>query len=83
MEVTVWYKGSPLTVSGVNRYTTCTEAIQALLSSEGIPKEQWGKYVIAERWQEMERSLSPMTRIWRIWKTWGESADKDVRFVLR
>lgn len=72
----MWVSGQQLWVRGVDRKTTCTDVISALL---GRPDES---YVIVERWRKVERPLSGDTRLLKLWSAWGD-AQKDVRLSLR
>lgn len=31
------------------------------------------QFVITERWRQMEQILEPKTKVWKIWKAWGEA----------
>lgn len=31
------------------------------------------QYVITERWRQMEQILEPRTKVWKIWRAWGQA----------
>ena len=31
------------------------------------------QFVITERWRQMEQILEPKTKVWKIWRAWGEA----------
>lgn len=72
----MWVSGQQLWVRGVDRKTTCSDVITALL---GRPDEG---YVIVERWRKVERPLGTDTRLLKLWTAWGD-AQGDVRLSLR
>ncbi|XP_043944364.1 ras association domain-containing protein 9 [Protopterus annectens] len=87
-EVVVWVCQEEKIVSGLTKYTTCAEVVQALLEDNhamagdkkpllGAPNE----YCIVEKWRGFERILPPQTRIWRLWRVWGEE-QPNIHFVL-
>ncbi|XP_054261400.1 ras association domain-containing protein 10-like [Macrosteles quadrilineatus] len=75
-EVPVWVSGQQLWVRGVDRKTTVSDVITALL---GRPDEG---YVLVERWRKVERPLNNDTRLLKLWAAWGEE-QRDVRLSLR
>ena len=83
-EIPIWIRAEPRWISGVTEQTTSRDLIEALLVDEGIlsPNHQATelikRYVITEKWRQMERILESKTKIWKIWKAWGE-AQSEVR----
>lgn len=75
-EVPVWVSGQQLWVRGMDRKTTCSDVIAALL---GRPDDG---YVLVERWRKVERPLGADTRLLKLWTAWGD-AQREVRLSLR
>lgn len=87
-EIVVWVCQEEKIVSGLTKYTTCAEVVQALLEDNnatvGDKKPLLGtptEYCIVEKWRGFERILPPQTRIWRLWRVWGEE-QPNIHFIL-
>ncbi|XP_028673085.1 ras association domain-containing protein 9 [Erpetoichthys calabaricus] len=87
-EIQVWVSQEEKVVSGLTRYTTCADVINALLedqkASSGDKRVSFGdskQYCLIERWRGFERALPPLTRMTKLLRTWGQEKTF-VQFVL-
>lgn len=88
-EIPVWVRGETRWIAGVTEYTTAADLVEALLiddrslvnpaTSSLTPADAepstavLQQFVITERWRQMEQILEPKTKVWKIWKAWGEA----------
>nr|XP_015208249.1 PREDICTED: ras association domain-containing protein 9 [Lepisosteus oculatus] len=87
-EIQVWVCQEEKVVSGLTKHTTCADVVQALLedheSAAGDKRTLPGDsrdYCLLEKWKGFERALPPLTRIWRLWKAWGDEQTY-LQFIL-
>lgn len=87
-EIIVWVCQEEKIVCGLTKRTTSADVIQALLEEHeatfGEKRFLLGKpsdYCIVEKWRGSERVLPPLTRILKLWKSWGEE-QPNMQFVL-
>ncbi|KAL1114934.1 hypothetical protein AAG570_007757 [Ranatra chinensis] len=75
-ELPVWVCGQQLWLKGVDTKTTCNDIILALVGrvDEG--------YAIIERWRGVEKPLSGLVRVWKVWCQWGD-AQHEVKLTLK
>lgn len=87
-EIVVWVCQEEKVVCGLTKRTTSADVIQALLEEHeatfaekrfllGKPSD----YCIVEKWRGSERVLPPLTRILKLWKSWGDE-QPNMQFVL-
>ncbi|XP_022088350.1 ras association domain-containing protein 9-like [Acanthaster planci] len=85
-EITVWVNGREKRITGVGRSTTCRDVVTLLLRNHLKTEEVLPSYShcfsLFERWRGCERVLSPRTRLYKLWKAWGDE-QKNVRFTLK
>lgn len=84
----VWVCQEEKIVCGLTKRTTSADVIQALLEEHeatfGEKRFLLGKpndYCIIEKWRGSERVLPPLTRILKLWKSWGDE-QSNMQFVL-
>ncbi|KFO36823.1 ras association domain-containing protein 9 isoform X2 [Fukomys damarensis] len=87
-EIVVWVCQEEKIVCGLTKRTTSADVIQALLEEHeatfGEKRFLLGKpndYCIIEKWRGSERVLPPLTRILKLWKSWGDE-QSNMQFVL-
>nr|XP_003475945.2 ras association domain-containing protein 9 isoform X1 [Cavia porcellus] len=87
-EIVVWVCQEEKIVCGLTKRTTSADVIQALLEDHeatfGEKRFLLGKpndYCIIEKWRGSERVLPPLTRILKLWKSWGDE-QPNMQFVL-
>ncbi|XP_005374470.1 PREDICTED: ras association domain-containing protein 9 [Chinchilla lanigera] len=87
-EIVVWVCQEEKIVCGLTKRTTSADVIQALLEEHeatfGEKRFLLGKpndYCIIEKWRGSERVLPPLTRILKLWKSWGDE-QPNMQFVL-
>lgn len=93
-EIPVWVHGEARWIGGVTEHTTAGDLVEALLlddrslfdSATGDnhppPSAVLQQYVITERWRQMEQILESKTKVWKIWKAWGEAQCEVRAFTL-
>ncbi|VDK67544.1 unnamed protein product [Onchocerca ochengi] len=67
MEIKVIVDGIERSVSGITNSTTCAQIIYALAHATG----QKGRFVLVEKFRNMERSLAPLDRPLEMLRKWG------------
>lgn len=77
MELKVWVDGVQRVVCGVNEKTTCQEVVIALAQAMG----RTGRYILKEKWRDVERHLTPDEKLLPSLSKWGQQA-KDVQLIL-
>ena len=83
IEIPIWYHGKMKWISNLTTRSTCSDVIQAVLSSDDSHSPQANQsYVLYESWRGVERPLKPRCRLLKLWNSWaGES--HNVTFTLR
>ncbi|XP_051891066.1 ras association domain-containing protein 8-like [Pristis pectinata] len=77
MELKVWVDGVQRVVCGVSEKTTCQEVVIALAQAMG----RTGRYILKEKWKDIERHLTPDEKLLPSLSKWGQQA-KDVQLIL-
>ncbi|XP_072910176.1 ras association domain-containing protein 8-like isoform X1 [Hemitrygon akajei] len=77
MELKVWVDGVQRVVCGVSEKTTCQEVVIALAQAMG----RTGRYILKEKWKDVERHLTPDEKLLLSLSKWGQQA-KDVQLIL-
>ncbi|XP_072109458.1 ras association domain-containing protein 8-like isoform X2 [Mobula birostris] len=77
MELKVWVDGVQRVVCGVSEKTTCQEVVIALAQAMG----RTGRYILKEKWKDVERHLTPDEKLLMSLSKWGQQA-KDVQLIL-
>ncbi|XP_069797600.1 ras association domain-containing protein 8-like isoform X4 [Narcine bancroftii] len=77
MELKVWVDGVQRVVCGVSEKTTCQEVVIALAQAMG----RTGRYILKEKWKDVERHLTPDEKLLPSLSKWGQQA-KDVQLIL-
>lgn len=88
-EIPVWVRGEARWIAGVTEHTTAADLVEALLLDDRSlidptagqsttldhqpPSSGLQQYVITERWRQMEQILEPKTKVWKIWRAWGQA----------
>lgn len=83
VEIPIWYNGKMKWISNLTTRSTCSDVIQAILSSDdGHSPRANQSYVLYESWRGVERPLKPRCRLLKLWNSWaGES--HNVTLTLR
>ncbi|CAF1670294.1 unnamed protein product [Adineta ricciae] len=83
VEIPIWYNGKMKWISNLTTRSTCSDVIQAVLSSDGNHSPQVHEsYVLYESWRGVERPLKARCRLLKLWNSWaGES--HNVTLTLR
>ena len=85
-DIAVWVKGREKLLTGVSRATTCQDIVKTLLKDnlkvDKISKSCAENFALYERWRDCERPLAPQTRVYKLWKAWGNEQE-NVKFVLK
>ncbi|XP_070556544.1 ras association domain-containing protein 10-like isoform X2 [Ptychodera flava] len=81
-DLTIWIEGREKRVSGLSKKTTCSDILKTLLRTKNYDQDEMQNFTIYERWGDCERPLSPRTKIYKIWKAWGNE-QPNVKFTLR
>ncbi|XP_078424051.1 ras association domain-containing protein 9-like [Cetorhinus maximus] len=87
-EISVWVCQEEKVVCGLTKRTSCAQVVRALLKDHlanagdtrllhAPPRD----YCIVEKWRGFERFLPPLTKLLRLWVSWGEE-QPNVHFVL-
>ena len=85
VEIPIWYNGKMKWISNLTTRSTCSDVIQAILSSTdenyfSPPSNE--DYVLYESWRGVERPLKSRCRLLKLWNSWaGES--QNVTLTLR
>jgi hypothetical protein len=83
IEIPIWYYGKMKWISNLTSRSTCTDVIQAILSTdENHFSQSKEDYVLYESWRGVERPLKSRCRLLKLWNSWaGESPN--VTLTLR
>ena len=78
MEFKVWVDGIERVICGVSSQTTCRDIVLCL--AQAI--QQFGKFVLIEKWRQNERLLAPNELPIQILNKWGDLSS-EVCFIMR
>ncbi|XP_053213843.1 ras association domain-containing protein 8-like [Panonychus citri] len=78
MDFRVYLDGAQRIVSGVTLETTCKDIVLCLAQST----QQFGKFILVERWRNNERLLNPNEHPIKLLSQWGDYAS-DVMFIMK
>lgn len=78
MDFRVYLDGIQRIVSGVTLETTCKDIVLCLAQAT----QQFGKFILVERWRNNERLLNPNDYPIKLLSQWGEYAS-DVMFIMK
>lgn len=78
MEFKVWVDGIERVISGVQLTTTCRDIVLCLAQAT----QQFGKFVLIEKWRQNERLLAPNELPIQILNKWADLAN-EVCFIMR
>ncbi|XP_002737762.1 ras association domain-containing protein 10-like [Saccoglossus kowalevskii] len=84
-EIAVWIDGREKRVAGMTKKTTCGEVVKTLLrvKNKDLNDEQHClNFTLFERWRDCERPLPAKTKIYKVWKAWGNEQE-NVKFTLK
>ncbi|XP_072034111.1 ras association domain-containing protein 10-like isoform X2 [Amphiura filiformis] len=85
-DIAVWVNGHEKLLTGVSRATTCQDIIKTLLQDnpkvDKISSSSVHTFALYERWRDCERPLAPRTRVYKLWKAWGNEQE-NVKFLLK
>jgi hypothetical protein len=83
IEIPIWYNGKMKWISNLTTRSTCSDVIQAILSTDDHHFLRTNEdYVLYESWRGVERPLKSRCRLLKLWNSWaGES--QNVTFTLR
>ncbi|GCB62540.1 hypothetical protein scyTo_0004263 [Scyliorhinus torazame] len=87
-EISVWVCQEEKVVRGLTRRTSCAQVVRALLKEHlanagdaRLLHAAPGDYCIVEKWRGFERCLPPLTKLLRLWLSWGPE-QANVHLVL-
>jgi predicted DNA binding protein len=83
VEIPIWYNGKMKWISNLTTRSTCSDVIQAILSTDDNHYSQTNQeYILYESWRGVERPLKSRCRLLKLWNSWaGES--QNVTLTLR
>jgi hypothetical protein len=83
IEIPIWYNGKMKWISNLTTRSTCSDVIQAILSTdENQISPSNNNFVLYESWRGIERPLKSRCRLLKLWNSWaGESSN--VTLTLR
>jgi hypothetical protein len=82
-EIPIWFNGRVKWISNLNSRSTCSDIIEAILSSlDGHSSQTNEEYLIYECWRGVERALKSRCRLLKLWKSWGGES-QNVMLTLR
>lgn len=83
IEIPIWYNGKMKWISNLTTRSTCSDIIQAILSTDDNYFPQTNDdFVLYESWRGVERPLKSRCRLLKLWNSWaGES--QNVTLTLR
>lgn len=83
VEIPIWYNGKMKWISNLTTRSTCSDVVQAILSTDenhSFPSNE--DHILYESWCGVERPLKPRCRLLKLWNSWaGES--QNVTITLR
>jgi len=82
-EIPIWYNGKMKWISNLTTRSTCSDIIEAILSTDENYFSQTNEnFVLYESWRGVERPLKSRCRLLKLWNSWaGES--QNVTLTLR
>jgi hypothetical protein len=83
IEIPIWYNGKMKWISNLTTRSTCSDIIEAILSTDENYFSQTNEnFVLYESWRGVERPLKSRCRLLKLWNSWaGES--QNVTLTLR
>jgi hypothetical protein len=83
IEIPVWYNGKMKWISNLTTRSTCSDVIQAILTTDENHFSQTNQeFILYESWRGVERPLKSRCRLLKLWNSWaGES--QNVTLTLR
>ncbi|CAF1366189.1 unnamed protein product [Adineta steineri] len=84
-EIPIWYKGKVKWISNLTSRSTCSDVIQAILSSLSIDYSSFElneNYILYECWRGVERPLKYRCRLLKLWNSWAGECE-NVILTLR
>jgi hypothetical protein len=84
VEIPIWYNGKMKWISNLTTRSTCSDVIQAILSTDEnyFSPQSTDDYILYESWRGVERPLKSRCRLLKLWNSWaGES--QNVTLTLR
>ncbi len=85
IEIPIWYKGKVKWISNLTSRSTCSDVIQAILTSVSLDcrsSELNEDYVLYECWRGIERPLKCRCRLLKLWNSWAGECE-NVILTLR
>ena len=84
VEIPIWYNGKMKWISNLTTRSTCSDVIQAILSTDEnyFSPQSSDDFTLYESWRGVERPLKSRCRLLKLWNSWaGES--QNVTLTLR
>jgi len=84
IEIPIWYNGKMKWISNLTTRSTCSDVIQAILSTtdENQISSSNENFVLYESWRGVERPLKSRCRLLKLWNSWGGESP-NVTLTLR